>query len=824
LAVSFAVCGDGVLDISEECEAPNTKFCDAQCKHIPQCGDQFTDVGESCDDGNTVSGDGCDSCVLEDVFFETEPNDDGNVSPSNGGEGNDFSIDTTNGVFTEDTTIVGDFALEGDEDVFQVRNSTSGPRGLRFTIKSLAAASKTPRLDVHDESGVQALSLSGFGSFVLAANERAFLHAMIADDTDIDIGSEAFYLLDIDFSECGNDQLEVGEECEPNGPTPCDDNCQRTSICGDSLIDNDETCDDGNLIGGDGCNDLCQFEGVDFIEHEPNEDGSTSPDTNDFSAENANGPFSQDTIIFGNINPAGDEDVFAVTNLDSSPVVVRFDTFRADLGLGVACPRFDFVNDTFFPNTDLFIRNSAGDFSAFSDERATQDSCGGLSVTIAPQETVFAHVVEFTDEKLLSYLLQIDFTACGNGDVEESVGEECELGGGDTATQQPCTIDCQRVQLCGDGFIDTPEQCDDGNTTSSDGCSGACQSEAVIFEHEPNEDGSPQPHINDFSIINAMGPFSNDVFIIASHNPTGDEDVFAIQNPNNTPAIINLSTIELNGTAFCGGFPDIFIRDANGVLLASSVDDFDTEACTIIVGFVLQPNQLVYAHVVADDDATTNVYNFKLDFTECGNGDIELGEDCESPGVGLCDLQCKRIKICGDGILDPPEICDDGNLANNDGCSSSCQLELCLAGETQLNFAGSGLPLTIPDQNSAGVTNIINVADNRSVKKVIVAIGSIVHTFDGDLSLSLIGPNNVARDLSSSNGSTQDNYTNTLFKDGCQSITAGVPPFTGCFAPEQSLSVFNNISANGAWKLKLVDSVVGDEGTLQSWSLTLCVQ
>jgi cysteine-rich repeat protein len=33
--------------------------------------------------------------------------------------------------------------------------------------------------------------------------------------------------------------------------------------------------------------------------------------------------------------------------------------------------------------------------------------------------------------------------------------------------------------------------------------------------------------------------------------------------------------------------------------------------------------------------------------------------------------------FCGDGTTDPPEECDDGNISNNDGCSSNCLNEFC---------------------------------------------------------------------------------------------------------------------------------------------------
>src|SRR5262249_50318422 len=45
------------------------------------------------------------------------------------------------------------------------------------------------------------------------------------------------------------------------------------------------------------------------------------------------------------------------------------------------------------------------------------------------------------------------------------------------------TLAC--MALCGDGFVDPPEQCDDGNTQNGDCCSSTCQ-----FESGTCDDGS----------------------------------------------------------------------------------------------------------------------------------------------------------------------------------------------------------------------------------------------------------------------------------------------------------------------------------------------
>jgi cysteine-rich repeat protein len=60
----------------------------------------------------------------------------------------------------------------------------------------------------------------------------------------------------------------------------------------------------------------------------------------------------------------------------------------------------------------------------------------------------------------------------------------------------------------------------------------------------------------------------------------------------------------------------------------------------------------------------------------CGNGyaDGILGEVCDNgaPGTGGCSANCKTGLTCGNGIIDPGEICDDGNTVSGDGCSSDC--------------------------------------------------------------------------------------------------------------------------------------------------------
>ncbi len=139
--------------------------------------------------------------------------------------------------------------------------------------------------------------------------------------------------------------------------------------------------------------------------------------------------------------------------------------------------------------------------------------------------------------------------------------------------------------------------------------------------------------------------------------------------------------------------------------------------------------------------------------------------------------------------------------------------------DTNKDFSNT-TPVAIPDDDPNGATSTIVVTDTQRIQDINVTV-DITHTHDSDLTIILIAPDATEITLSSNNGGSGDNYTNTTFDDEAPfPIFWGVPPFTGNFWPEQPLSDLDFTSVNGTWTLKVIDDGwAGETGTLNSWNL-----
>jgi cysteine-rich repeat protein len=257
----------------------------------------------------------------------------------------------------------------------------------------------------------------------------------------------------------------------------------------------------------------------------------------------------------------------------------------------------------------------------------------------------------------------------------------------------------------------------------------------------------------------------------------------------------------------------------------------------------------------------------------CGDGFVQAGveacDDGNTIGTDACTPSCAPA-ACGDGfVYAGVEECDDGDAGDNDGCSARCRVEhdyTCVGSPSQCSSAveincndgvdndGDGLS-DCADSDCAlgcdvnfgacGASESLIVYTATDVPKQILdlytsssvlpvyALGLVqrlalqfnaTHTWDSDIDMTLISPNGTTGDMTSDNGGSGDNYTNTILNSACATaVTSGTAPFASCYKPETSMTVYSGGPSQGSWTLNVYDDTSGDLGSLTMWRLAMCV-
>ncbi|MBP7867716.1 MAG: S8 family serine peptidase, partial [Acidobacteria bacterium] len=137
--------------------------------------------------------------------------------------------------------------------------------------------------------------------------------------------------------------------------------------------------------------------------------------------------------------------------------------------------------------------------------------------------------------------------------------------------------------------------------------------------------------------------------------------------------------------------------------------------------------------------------------------------------------------------------------------------------------SSGGISVSIPDNDPVGVLVPVTVSGTGKVAKLVARVRAN-HTWDGDVTFSLVGPDGTTVILSNRRGSAGDNFgsgnldctgTFTVFDDdAATAIGSGTPPFAGSYRPDEPLSAFAGKDLNGTWNLKATDAAGGDTGTI----------
>jgi cysteine-rich repeat protein len=212
--------------------------------------------------------------------------------------------------------------------------------------------------------------------------------------------------------------------------------------------------------------------------------------------------------------------------------------------------------------------------------------------------------------------------------------------------------------VCGDGQLDTGEECDDGNVMSGDGCTALCQVECPAPSPVCLPVGSPGEVCGDG--VSIVGEACDD-----GNTTRGD-------------GCSNGCAIERGWTCPLAGHPCFPICGDGIVTGPETCDDGNQQS-----GDGCSSTCLIEGPCFASDGAPAPC------LPTCGNGRIDGSEECDdgprnADVQGVCSTTCHRLYSCGDGVVTPPEECDLGpdnalvpyvyTGAPSAGCTAVCTL------------------------------------------------------------------------------------------------------------------------------------------------------
>jgi cysteine-rich repeat protein len=230
--------------------------------------------------------------------------------------------------------------------------------------------------------------------------------------------------------------------------------------------------------------------------------------------------------VFAGAIPAGGSDTYGFTV--TAPLYIVAETFAPDQATG--CP---FPNDTV-----ITLRDGAGTNLGEDDE-------GGIgSCSRFDQDQAFARVTAGT------------YTITVTDYLDDDAIPAYEL-----------VVSSILADICGNGVVETGEECDDGNGAAGDGCDAACQIEGNIpVEVEPN---------NTFATANALGPNGVGLTSMTGVITAADLDTFSFVVPvgQTLDLVTHTYSTPGNPASVCGDTIDTEIVVYNPLMAQIGIND-----------------------------------------------------------------------------------------------------------------------------------------------------------------------------------------------------------------------------------------------------------
>ncbi len=444
-------CGDGALDVGEECDDANddsTDGCTAECAEA-RCGDGIVHEGvEACDDGNTDDADRtctntCTEPICGDGIHQVdlgEACDDGNEDDGDGCTGACELASCGDGIAQ-----LGEACDDGNEiNTDNCVNCLEARCGDGFTHEGEEECDDGNSLDT--DACTTACRGAACGDFIIQPGQGETCDD--GNDLDSDDCTTACAR-----ARCGDGYIHEGTESCDDGNIVETDACIgcRDARCGDGLVyEGREACDDGNTLDSDACTSACQVArcGDGITQAVNNEDCDDGNDEDRDACVDCRLGRCGDGIRQGVLGEECDDG-----NRNDSDACIE--CRRARCGDGVIRARVEDCDDGNLENTD-------------DCTNACQSPRCGDGITWNGVEN--CDDGNRVDEDACTSACRLP--ACGDGITWNGV-EACDDG--NQIDEDECLTNCE-FNVCGDGFVHEGEEtCDDGNRIDEDACTNACQ-------------------------------------------------------------------------------------------------------------------------------------------------------------------------------------------------------------------------------------------------------------------------------------------------------------------------------------------------------------
>ncbi|AKU99988.1 Multiple EGF-like-domain protein 3 precursor [Labilithrix luteola] len=448
------------------------------------------------------------------------------------------------------------------------------------------------------------------------------------------------------------------------------------ATCGNKVLDGAEQCDDGNTTAGDGCGADCKLEPV-----PPGTDncpGAALPLAADVGGTYSGVVTGSTANLAADLKPKTAQGGCSTANTAKDAVYVVTSPISGKLTATVS-GSFDSM---------VYVRTACdADAAAFTDL-----ACAG-SIDGNGAETLTAPILANTPVYVV-----VDGEATAAAGVFEL-----------RLSVAPGT--------CGNGELEGGETCDDGNQADGDGCSAACQLEAVTGHDTcANAEAIALAAVGD-------GTYSATV-VSGTTNLTHDQTFTGCASAGRDAIYQIVAPIDGVVTA---SVPVAGFNVSLGARTAATCPTSTTGTAPLVCANASSDDGLeeISFSVVAGQ-----TYDLIVDGTTA----TEFG-----PFTMLVRV---RPPGCGDGLLSGTESCDDGNLVTGDGCSPTCTVETLAGIDTcpgyTMSLTGTGTEprvgvLTI--DTSGLVANYAGSCGGSSKDGVVVVVPPI----DGKLTAKLTG-------------------------------------------------------------------------------------